>query len=89
MSDLSLHPERVRMILRMRYRTMEHFSKAYGLTKYALRDCLRGRSSTAKEAIAQELGVDPAHLTISKHSTNVELDSRHAKRKHRQNAEAR
>lgn len=89
MSDLSLHPEAVRGILRMRYGTMERFSQKNGLKRYALRDFLRGQSSTAKSAVAKELGVKPDQLTVSKSSTNVEFDSRLGKRKHRQNAEAR
>lgn len=89
MSDLSLHPEKVRAILRMRYGTMERFSKSYGLKRYALRDFLRGQSSTAKGAVAKELGVKPHQLTVSKTSTNVEFDSTPAKRRHRQNAEVR
>lgn len=89
MSVVSLHPHYVRGILRMRYGTMEKFSQSHGLKQYALRDFLRGRSSTAKAAVAQELGVKPDQLTISENSTNVELHSRRAKRSHRQNAEVR
>ncbi|QNG47386.1 helix-turn-helix domain-containing protein [Sphingobium yanoikuyae] len=89
MSDLSLHPDVVRGILRMRYGTMDKFSQACGLKPYALRDFLRGQSSTAKHAVAKELGVKPDQLTVSKNSTNVEFNSRPSKRRHRQNAEAR
>jgi|TARA_B100000749_G_scaffold271106_1_gene251595 lambda repressor-like predicted transcriptional regulator len=88
MSELSLHPDVVRGILRMRYGTMDKFSQASGLKPYALRDFLRGQSSTAKVAVAKELGVKPDQLTVSKNSTNVEFNSRPAKRRHRQNAEA-
>lgn len=86
MSDLSLHPDVVRGILRMRYGTMERFSENKGLKRYALRDFLRGQSSTAKPAVAKELGVTPDQLIVSKNSTNVEFDSRLGRRKHRQNA---
>ncbi|NML88382.1 transcriptional regulator [Sphingobium sp. TB-6] len=89
MSAVSLHPHVVRGILRMRYGTMGKFSQSHGLNEYQLRDFLRGRSSTAKEVVAQELGIDPDQLTISTDSTNVEFHSRRSKRSHRQNAEAR
>lgn len=89
MSELSLHPQMVRGILRMRYGTMEKFSRANGLKPYALRDFLRGQSTTAKPAVAKELGVQPDQLTVSTNSTNVEFDSRAVKRKHRLKVEAR
>ena len=88
MSDVSLHPEKVRAILRMRYGTMGRFAERYGLSEYALRDLLRGHSSTAKAAVAKELGIKPDQLTISRHSTNVEFVTKSRKRKHRLNAEA-
>lgn len=89
MSELNLHPDALRGILRMRYGTMERFSRESGLKPYALRDFLRGQSSTAKPAVAKELGVAPDQLTVSKNSTNVEFYIRGAQRKHRQKAEAR
>lgn len=89
MSEVSLHPEAVRGILRMRYGTMEKFSRESGLKPYALRDFLRGQSSTAKPAVAKELGVKPDQLTVSKNSTNVDFDSRASGRKHRQKAGVR
>lgn len=89
MSDLSLHPHVVRGILRMRYGTMDKFSKQHGLKPYALRDFLRGQSSTAKPAVAKELGVEPDQLTVSINSTNVEFISRPSKRRHRQNVGGR
>ncbi|PZU56341.1 MAG: hypothetical protein DI547_16870 [Sphingobium sp.] len=73
----------------MRYGTMERFSQINGLQRYALRDFLRNRSSTAKFAVAQELGVAPDQLIISKDSTNVDFYSSGPLGSHRQNAEAK
>lgn len=89
MSEAVFHPEEVRAILRMRYTTLEGFADAKGIKSQAVRDFLRGESRSAARIIAKELGVDPKHLTLSKGSTNVDLDSSGRGKAHRQNAGAK
>ena len=73
----------------MRYGTMERFADQRGLKSQAVRDFLRGTSSTAKDAVAKELGIDPVHFELSHNSTNVDAVSKARTITHRQNAEAR
>lgn len=65
MTITTIHREDVKAILRKRYGSAEAFQEEKGLTGQQVRDFLRGRSSKALAAIAEELGVDPDHLIIT------------------------
>lgn len=50
----------------MRCGTLVRFAEANGLNEEQVRDYLRGRSGTARGAVAKLLGVDPEHLILSR-----------------------
>jgi lambda repressor-like predicted transcriptional regulator len=89
MSSVSMHPEAVKAAIRMRHGTLAAFAAVHRLEAQAVRDLLRGMSSTAKPYVAELLGVEPDQLVISRDSTDVELHSAGSKRSHRLNAEGR
>jgi len=84
-----MHPEVVKAAIRMRHGTMAAFAAVHGFEAQAVRDCLRGSSSTAKPAVAELLGVKPDQLVISRDSTNASNDSDTDGATHRLIAEAR
>ncbi|CAN5453634.1 hypothetical protein BH09PSE4_BH09PSE4_13810 [soil metagenome] len=86
MSSVTMHPEAVKAAIRMRHGTLAAFAALHRLEAQAVRDLLRGMSTTAKPHVAALLGVDPEHLVISRDSTVVESNSKRAKPAHRQNA---
>jgi len=85
---VTIHPEAVKAAIRMRYGTLAAFAATHRLEAQAVRDLLRGVSATAKPHVAELLGVDPDHLTISR-STDVEMDSKPGGAAHRLNAGGR
>lgn len=89
MSSVIMHPEAVKAVIRMRHGTLAAFAAVHRLKADAVRDTLRGTSSTAKPHVAELLGVDPDHLVISKDSTNAESDSKLEPAPHSLNAVAR
>lgn len=64
--SVTLHPERVKAEIRMRCGTLVRFAEANGLNEEQVRDYLRGRSGTARAAVAKLLDVDPEHLILSR-----------------------
>lgn len=82
-----MHPEQVRMHLRMKHKTLVRFAEANGVSVQAVRDYLRLQSNTVHALVARELGFEPTQLQLS--STNVEANSKAEPLSHRQNAGAR
>lgn len=76
MSLVTMHPEAVKSAIRIRYGTLVAFAAAHKLEAQAVRDLLRGMSSTAKPAVAALLGVELEQLVISRDSTLVEPNSK-------------
>ena len=74
-SSVIMHPEAVKSAIRMKHGTLVAFAALHRLEVQAVRDCLRGTSSTAKPHVAALLGIDAGQLVISRDSTNVELHS--------------
>lgn len=70
-----MHPEAVKAAIRIKYGSVRAFAAKRGLTRDSVVDLLRGKSTTAKEAVAEVLGVDPVHLEITTKSANAELVS--------------
>lgn len=89
MSLVSMHPERVKAAIRMRHGTLAAFAAAHRLEAQAVRDLLRGMSSTAKPHVAELLGVNADQLVISRDSTDVEFNSSARASTHRLNATVR
>jgi lambda repressor-like predicted transcriptional regulator len=89
MSSVTMHPEAVKAAIRMRHGTLAAFAAHNRLEAQAVRDLLRGMSSTAKPFVAALLGVEPDQLSISRDSTDVEAHSKSLGAPHRLNAEAR
>lgn len=89
MSLVTMHPEAVKAAIRMRHGTLAAFAASNRLSAQAVRDLLRGMSSTAKPHVAALLGVDPDHLMISRDSTLVEVNSKPSSVLHCLNGEAR
>lgn len=88
-SVVTLHPETVKAALRVRYGALTIFAAKHGLKAQAVRDTLRGMSTTAIPQMAAELGIPADQLIISRDSTDVELHSSADASPHRLNAEAR
>ncbi|MBY0306427.1 MAG: helix-turn-helix domain-containing protein [Sphingomonas sp.] len=65
MATNAVHKEDVKAVLRKRYGSIDAFQDAKGLSGQQVRDLMRGKSSAAREAVAQELGVDADHLVIT------------------------
>lgn len=89
MSVTTLHPEVVRARLRIVHGSLENFAESKGIKSQAVRDLLRGQSSTAHAIVAEALGLEPDQLKISRRSTTVESHSNDEPRAHRLNAAAR
>lgn len=89
MSSLTMHPEAVKAAIRMRHGTLAAFAAIHKLEAQAVRDLLRGMSTTAKPHVAELLGVEADQLVISRNSTGVESLSKTQPSAHRLNAEAR
>jgi lambda repressor-like predicted transcriptional regulator len=89
MSVTTLHPEVVRARLRIVHGSLENFAESKGIKSQAVRDLLRGQSSTAHAIVAEALGLEPDQLKISRRSTIVESHSNDEPRAHRLNAAAR
>lgn len=64
MGTHAVHKEDIKALLRKRYGSIGAFQKARGLVGQQVRDLMRGKSNAAREAIADELGIDPQHLVI-------------------------
>ena len=64
--SVTLEPERVKAEIRIKCGTLVRFAGENGLAEHQVRDFLRHRSSTAKAAVAQLLGIDPDHLVLSR-----------------------
>ncbi len=62
----TLHPERVKAEIRMKHGTLVAFASASGLKSEQVRDYLRGRSSAARTAVADLLGVDADQLVLQR-----------------------
>ncbi|MEO7688778.1 MAG: helix-turn-helix domain-containing protein [Sphingomonas sp.] len=84
-----MHPEAVKAAIRMQHGTLAAFAAKHRLEAQAVRDLLRGTSSTAKALVAEMLGVEPDQLIISKDSTDVDGDSKPAAAAHSLIAAAR
>lgn len=65
MDVITIHREDVKAELRKRFGSLEAFCEARGLESQQVRDLLRGKSSTARAAVANELGIDPDHFVIT------------------------
>lgn len=89
MSSVTMHPEAVKAAIRMRHGTLAAFAAMHRLEAQAVRDLLRGMSSTAKPHVAELLGIEPDQLVISRDSTDVEFHSALTSSAHRLNAGAR
>lgn len=72
MTAVVVHPEAVKAAIRIKFGSIDAFARDRGFKPQAVRDCLRGQSDRPKKAIAELLGVDPDHLSISRDSTIVE-----------------
>jgi lambda repressor-like predicted transcriptional regulator len=83
MSSVTMHPEAVKAAIRMRHGTLAAFAASHRLEAQAVRDLLRGMSSTAKPYVEQLLGIEPDHLVISRDSTVVESHSKVVAPSHR------
>jgi lambda repressor-like predicted transcriptional regulator len=86
---VTMHPEAVKAAIRMQHGTLAAFAASNRLSAQAVRDLLRGMSSTAKPHVAALLGIDPDQLVISRDSTLVEAHSKASVTSHCLNAEAR
>ncbi len=89
MSSVTMHPEAVKAAIRMRHGTLTAFAGVHRLKAQAVRDLLRGMSSTAKPHVAELLGVAPDQLVISQDSTDVEGNSKALVPLHSLNAEGK
>lgn len=87
--SVTLHPERVKAEIRMRCGTLVRFAEANGLNEEQVRDYLRGRSGTARGAVAKLLGVDPDHLVLSRAVPVRGVDTANEDAAHRLIAEAK
>lgn len=87
--SVTLHPERVKAEIRMRCGTLVRFAEANGLNEEQVRDFLRGRSGTARPAIAKLLDVDPEHLVLSRAVPVRGVDTANEDAAHGLNAEVR
>jgi len=76
-----IHKEDIKAALRKQFGTINAFQEANGLRGQAVRDLLRGQSSTAKEAVARVMGVDPDHFVIT--SSRFPLCGAHSNRRRR------
>ncbi len=86
----TFHREDIKAELRKRYGTLGAFQEAFGLKGQAVRDLLRGKSNAARAAVANVMGVDPAHLKIT--TAQVPLCGRHTsarRARHRLNGGAK
>lgn len=59
-----VHREDVKAALCKRYGTIEKAQKALGFNGAQLRDYFAGKSTTAHDVVARELGFEPAHLKL-------------------------
>jgi lambda repressor-like predicted transcriptional regulator len=89
MSVTTLHPEVVRARLRIIHGSLEKFAESNEIKSQAVRDLLRGQSSTAHDVVAKALGFEPDQLKISRRSTIVESHSNDGANAHRLNVAAR
>lgn len=87
--SVTLHPERVKAEIRMRCGTLVRFAEANGLNEEQVRDYLRGRSGTARPAVAKLLGIDPEHLVLSRSVPVRGVDTANADTAHGLCAEAK
>lgn len=87
--SVTLHPERVKAEIRIKCGTLVRFAEENGLNEEQVRDFLRGRSNTAKAAVARLLGVDADHFVLSRAVPVRGVDTAIADRTHRLSAEAK
>ena len=73
-----MHPEEVKAAIRIRHGTLKQFAEDAQLTEDQVRDYLRGRSSTAHDAVAKLLKVAPKHLVLRRPVPIRGLDSANA-----------